>query len=375
MRHIKKALIVGGGFAGMSTAIELRKRGVAVDLVELDAGWRSYGAGISLSAATYRAFRTLGVLDAVMKEGSTSDGVNVHLPHGARIMSIPTPRIAGDDVPGTGAIMRPVLARILADATRAAGANVTLGATFTELSETEEGAAVVLSNGAKSTYELVVGADGLFSKVRETFFPGAPTPQYTGQVVWRAVIDRQPTVETTTMWVGPKVKVGMNPVSRTKSYVFVTEDRPTKRRLDEAAYPEAMKALLAPFTAPEIVALRESLGPHSQIIYRPLEAVLVPRPWHRGRIVLVGDAVHATTPHLGSGACIGIEDAIVLAEELERATSVEAGLTAFENRRWERCRMVVENSLRLGEIEINDGDKQEHSAIMRDSLNALMAPI
>jgi 2-polyprenyl-6-methoxyphenol hydroxylase-like FAD-dependent oxidoreductase len=85
--------------------------------------------------------------------------------------------------------------------------------------------------------------------------------------------------------------------------------------------------------------------------------------------------VHATTPHLGSGACIGIEDAIVLAEELERATSVEAGLTAFENRRWERCRMVVENSLRLGEIEINDGDKQEHSAIMRDSLTALMAPI
>jgi 2-polyprenyl-6-methoxyphenol hydroxylase-like FAD-dependent oxidoreductase len=70
--------------------------------------------------------------------------------------------------------------------------------------------------------------------------------------------------------------------------------------------------------------------------------------------------VHATTPHLASGACIGIEDALVLAEELEKADSVEQALTQFGARRWERCRMVVENSGRLGEIEITGGDKAEH---------------
>ena len=98
-------------------------------------------------------------------------------------------------------------------------------------------------------------------------------------------------------------------------------------------------------------------------------------PWHRGRIVLVGDAAHATTPHLASGAAISVEDAIVLVEELERAASVEAALTAYVARRFERCKMVVENSLRLGEIEISGGSKDEHSQVMRDSMIALLAPI
>jgi 2-polyprenyl-6-methoxyphenol hydroxylase-like FAD-dependent oxidoreductase len=126
---------------------------------------------------------------------------------------------------------------------------------------------------------------------------------------------------------------------------------------------------------PALQNIRAQLGAHSQIIYRPLEGLLMPRPWSRGRIVLIGDTVHATTPHMASGACIGIEDAIVLAEELGHATDVHAALEAFENRRWERCRMVVENSGRLGAIEIAGGDKEEHSRIMRDTLLALAQPI
>jgi 2-polyprenyl-6-methoxyphenol hydroxylase-like FAD-dependent oxidoreductase len=85
--------------------------------------------------------------------------------------------------------------------------------------------------------------------------------------------------------------------------------------------------------------------------------------------------VHATTPHLASGACIGIEDALVLAEELGRAAEVGEALAAFEARRWERCRMVVQNSARLGEIEVAGGDKEEHARIMRESLMALAQPI
>lgn len=91
--------------------------------------------------------------------------------------------------------------------------------------------------------------------------------------------------------------------------------------------------------------------------------------------MLIGDTVHATTPHLASGACIGIEDALVLAEELGRGPDLPGALAAFERRRWERCRMVVENSARLGEIEIAGGDKQEHGRIMRESLMALARPI
>jgi 2-polyprenyl-6-methoxyphenol hydroxylase-like FAD-dependent oxidoreductase len=271
--------------------------------------------------------------------------------------------------------MRPVLAKILSAATRAAGVQVSLGVTFTAMAADAEGASVDFSDGRRGRYDLVIGADGLFSKVRTEVFPEAPTPAYTGQGVWRAVFDRPVGIDTTMMWVGPRVKVGINPVSKSQVYMFVTEDQPTKRRVDPRDYVSAVQELLKPFTAAEVIHLRQTVGPDSQIVYRPLEALLLPRPWHKGRLVLIGDAVHATTPHLASGAGIGLEDAIVLAEELATAADVESGLVAFESRRWNRCRLVVENSLRLGKIEIAGGDKQEHAAIMRTSMMALAAPV
>ncbi len=371
----QRILIVGGGFSGMSAAIELRKHGIDVDLVEIDPDWSIYGAGISLGSATLRAFRQLGVLDEFLELGSAQDGVSIRLPHGIEVGQLPTPRLAGADVPGGGAIMRPVLGRILADATRKAGTNVRLGCTFKSIEQDAEGIDVSFTDGTRGRYDLVVGADGLYSKLRQTLFPAAPTPRYSGQGVWRAVVPRPPEMATCTMWVGPKVKPGVNPVSRTEMYLFITEPRAENERLDPATFVERVRALLADFPAPELRAISAGLGPHSQVIYRPLEGLLMPRPWFSGRGVLIGDAVHATTPHLASGACIGIEDAIVLAEEIARHDDVEAALGAFEARRWDRCRMVVENSARLGEIEIAGGDKEEHAQIMRTSLMALAQPI
>lgn len=372
---VQPILIIGGGFSGMSAAIQLRKQGYEVDLVEIDPGWRSYGAGISLGGATLRAFRTLGILDAFLQHGSASDGVKICLPHGPQVAELPTPRLAGADVPGGGAIMRPVLARILAEATRASGTHVKLGCTFTHIEPHADGVTVGFTDGTQRRYGLVIGADGLYSKVRQAVFPEAPTPRYSGQAVWRAVVPRPPEIDTATMWMGPRVKPGVNPVSATEMYLFVTEPRPTNEHVDPADFADLLRGLLADFPSPLLQAIRDRIGPDSQIVFRPLEGLLMPRPWFRGRVVLIGDTVHATTPHLASGACIGIEDALVLAEELGRSSDVEDALAAFEARRWERCRMVVENSARLGEIEVAGGDKDEHARIMRESLMALAQPI
>ena len=367
-------LIIGGGFSGMAAAIELRKRGCAVDVVEIDAGWRSYGAGITLSGASLRAFDTLGILDAFLEHGAATDGLDLFLPNGQPIGSVPTPRIAGPDVPATGGIMRPVLARILADATRASGADVRLGCTFTGIAQDDGGVDVTFSDGRRRRYDLVIGADGMYSAVRTAVFPGAPTPQYTGQAVWRAVLPRPADVRGAMMWMGHKVKAGVNPVSADQMYLFVTEDRPTNDRIEPGRFAALLSDLLAPFTAPLIQTIRGQLDA-SSIVYRPLEGLLMPRPWYRGRVVLIGDTVHATTPHLASGACIGIEDAIVLADELGRHDDLTAALDAFQARRWERCRMVVESSLRLGEIEIHDGDRDEHAGLMGRSMMAMADPI
>jgi len=371
----QRILIIGGGFSGMSAAIELRKAGAEVDLVEIDPEWRNYGAGISLGGATLRAFRQLGVLDEFLALGSAQDGVTIRLPHGLEVGKLPTPRLAGPDVPGGGAILRPVLASILADATRKAGTKVRLGCTFTSIEQDADGVDVSFSDGTRGRYDLVVGADGLYSKLRQALFPAAPKPRYSGQGVWRAVVPRPPEIATCTMWVGPKIKPGVNPVSKTEMYLFITEPRAVNEHLDPATFVDHVRGLLADFPAPELQAISAGLGPHSQIIYRPLEGLLMPCPWFTGRAVLIGDAVHATTPHLASGACIGIEDAIVLADELAHHDDIPAALAAFEGRRWERCRMVVENSARLGEIEIAGGDKEEHAQIMRASLMALAQPI
>lgn len=371
----KRILIIGGGFSGMAAAIQLRKLGAQVDLIEIDPGWRSYGAGISLGGATLRTFRTLGILDAFLEQGHAADGVKLCLPHGPQVAELPTPRIAGADVPGGGAIMRPVLARLLADATRASGANIYLGCTFTSIQQDAEGVDVVFTDGQCCRYDLVIGADGLYSKVREALFPHAPQPVYSGQAVWRAVLPRPPEIETATMWMGPRIKPGVNPVSKTEMYLFVTEPRLTNEYVDPATFATQLRALLADFPAPTLQAIRDQICNDSQIVFRPLEGLLMPRPWFSGHVVLIGDTVHATTPHLASGACIGIEDALVLAEELERHTETEVALSAFEARRWERCRMVVQNSAHLGAIEIANGDKEEHARIMRSSLMALADPI
>ncbi|MDN8037074.1 FAD-dependent oxidoreductase [Burkholderia vietnamiensis] len=374
-RPVEHVLIIGGGFSGMSAAIEFRKRGIEVDLVEIDPDWRSYGAGISLGGATLRAFRQLGILDEFLEHGHAGDGVKLYRGDGVLLGELPTSHLAGDDVPGGGAIMRPVLAGILAKATRASGANVRLGCSFTSIKSDADAVNVTFTDGETRQYDLVVGADGLYSAVRASIFPDAPLPSYTGQGVWRAVVPRLPSIKNAVMWIGQHLKAGVNPVSRELMYLFITEDRAKNERIPETEFLPRLHSLLAQFSAPELAEIGRHINESSHVVYRPLEGLLVSQPWFKERVVLIGDTVHATTPHLASGACIGIEDAIVLAEEISRDAPLGKTLQAFQSRRWERCRMVVENSGRLGEIEIAGGDKQEHAAIMRESLATLAQTI
>ena len=138
MNTAQGVLIIGGGIAGMATAIELRKRGVAVDLVEIDPEWRVYGAGITIGGAALRAFKTLGVLPEIAAQGWCSDGCDLCAPDGTVMATLPTPRIAGPEIPGSGGILRPVLARILSKATLASGTAVRLGVTFTKIEPSDE---------------------------------------------------------------------------------------------------------------------------------------------------------------------------------------------------------------------------------------------
>jgi 2-polyprenyl-6-methoxyphenol hydroxylase-like FAD-dependent oxidoreductase len=104
-----------------------------------------------------------------------------------------------------------------------------------------------------------------------------------------------------------------------------------------------------------------------------LHAILVRRPWHRERVLLIGDAAHSATPQLAMGAGIAIEDAVVLGDVLSSHADLGGAFTEFMERRWERCRLVVENSLQLGEWEKHPDDPQADPAGLMDASLAVLA--
>ena len=370
----RKLLIVGGGCAGMALAIRMRERGWAVDLVEIDPEWRVYGAGISITGPTYRASKRLGIFQDLMEHGFGSHaGVRICTPNGQVVAEIPAQPIE-PGLPTGGGIMRPVLQDILSRRTRACGARVRLGVTVNSFCEIDGKVRVETTDGQTRDYTLMVAADGAFSKVRNLLFPDASPPTYTGQYCWRLVAERPADIDGVHFYMAGAVTAGLSPTSATQMYMFLLQPEPDKVRIEEAQQWRRLKHLMAPFSG-LLGALREGLSERSAIICRPLEAILLPRPWHRGRVLLIGDAVHATTPHLASGAGIAIEDALVLSEELAAEADLERALTRFEERRWERCRLVVENSVRIGQMEQTHADPAVLKALMAESAAALRLDI
>ncbi|MCA8143495.1 FAD-dependent oxidoreductase [Burkholderia multivorans] len=377
MALVNKVLIVGGGIGGMCASILLCRQGIEVDLVELNPHWAPDGAGITISGPTLRALREVGVVDDVLRLGGSWRAVDICDASGQLTATVPIASAHGaDDLPGAAGIMRSALAAILADATRHAGVNVRLGVTFETLLQDAEGVDVVFTDGSLARYDIVIGADGVNSAVRRYVKPDFAGPRFTGQGSWRAVVPRER--ENSTIYMGKTTKAGMNPISATQCYLFVLDKREGMEFITPEKWPHLLAELLEEFDGP-LATLREglldgSLAGH-RLLYRPLMGHMIEGPWHRGRVVLLGDAVHATTPHLASGAGIAVEGALVLAAELARRHSLEGALLAYAGRHYDRARLVVSASARLGEIESEGGSRDEHTRIMVAAQQALCDPL
>lgn len=376
MQHtVQKVLIVGAGTAGMAAAITLRRIGVEVDLIDSNPQWGALGAGLTITGPTLRALHQLGVYPDMADEAYVGEGIQVCNPQGEPLRRLETPMPTDSPTLGSGGIMRPTLHGILARHVRAGGCDIRLGLSVEVLEQDDHGVDVTFTDGSHGRYDIVLGSDGVFSRVRGLIFPQAPKPEYTGQSCWRLFLERPASVERRTYFLGGPHKVGFTPVSDSHMYMFLLERTPQVFIEPERFHHELAQRLEG--YGGILAEIRDSLGAKDNpaINFRPLEAFILPAPWYQGRVLLIGDSAHPTTPQLASGAGMGIEDALVLAEELTRGGGVADVFGRFMQRREGRCRLVTECSMELGRLEQARAPVEEQTKVVERALLTLSQPI
>lgn len=349
MKPMSRILIVGGGIGGLSLAVALGRRGIKANLIEIKPEHNVHGIGIIQPGNALRVLNTLGLMEPCLAEGFHLDHYITYDGRGEFIARMQLLRIAGTDIPAVNGLQRPVLHRILVDAAKTVGAQIRLGLSLESIEQDGDEVAVVLTDGSRESYDLVVGADGIRSRVRTLLFKDRYGPRFTGHGVWRFTTERPAEIDHQIMFLGVGVKAGIMPVSQDQMYLLLVTNEPGNPRMDNSRLPQLLRQRLEPFEAPLVSRIRERIKDSSPVIYGPIEEVIIPSPWYKGRVLLIGDAAHASGPHVSQGATMAIEDAAVLAELIAERKSADATLAAFMDRRYERCKFVQDVSRQIGQ--------------------------
>jgi 2-polyprenyl-6-methoxyphenol hydroxylase-like FAD-dependent oxidoreductase len=365
-------LVVGAGIGGLTAAIALRQRGFAVQMIEKDPAWSVYGVGIIQQGNVLRAVQSLGILDRYIGAGIGFDAVEVFAPHGIKVARVPSPRLLPNRPANLG-VGRRALQKVLGDAALEAGATLRLGITVAGIRQHDTCVAVQFSDQTAGMYDIVVGADGTYSSIRAMVMPEAPVPAFTGQGVWRYNLPRPAELDALNVYNGP-TGAGLVPISAQLMYMYLTTPEPDNPRYPREGLAAAMRAKAAS-CAQAIRQLAEQIDDDDAVVYRPLESLLVDGPWHRGRVVLLGDALHAATPHLGQGAGMAIEDSLVLAEELDRNADAEGAFNAYRARRFARCAYIVRSSLAICQGQLGKGPPVDNAKATAEMFAVTAEPI
>ncbi len=341
-------LIVGGGIAGLATAAFLERAGCRCLVVERAECWAPVGAGIVLSINGMGILRRLGgeceqeLLrrgQSVMRAQVTDDQARVLT---ATDLAGPTQRHGP-----TVAVHRSVLHEILLQA--ASGAEIRLGSTLEAFTQDAMGVGAVLTGGARERFAAVIGADGVASRVRDLLFGDVPR-RYSGYTCWRFVLDDFPGVELTTEMWGRGRRFGIVPIGANRIYVFATCNAPPGDPVLAGLDVAGFRDLFAGFAGevPRILEAMDGAG-EVRLIHNDLDDLRLDA-WSRGRIGLVGDAAHASTPNMGQGAAMALEDAAVLAELIGSGMPVVDAWLRFEARRRQRVGSIQTQSWRFGRV-------------------------
>ena len=328
-----RVVVVGGGIAGLSSAIALRHSGHEVVVLERATRIDPVGAGITLFTNAMKALARLGVGEAIAARGAAATRSAILTREGRELTEIPSDLLAG-----TIALHRADLQGELG----AAAGDIRLGVEVTAVDEDADGVVARGTGGWEERSDLLVGADGLGSIVRRAI---ADVPiRYAGYTAWRGVssVPVEPGRLTESWGVGERF--GLVDIGRGRTYWFATKNAPE----GESDEPDGRRAeIVRRFSGwhEPIAAVIEAAEEHA--ILRNDVYYLDPLPrWSSRRVVLVGDAAHATTPGVGQGAAQAIEDAVVLTDRLAGGGDLGTALGEYEATRRPRTEAVLKMSRR-----------------------------
>jgi len=338
---VERVLIVGGGIGGLTLARALHQQGFDTEVVERNRDWRTDGAGLSVQPNGMRVLKHLGLGTPVLDAGRIVGRWLFADQFGEVLCDIDLEEVWSDVGPFVG-IARSRLQEALVGGAR--GVPCRLGSSITEIDQDDRQVSVGFTDGSTRDYDLVVGADGIRSTVRALVF-GAVEPTFAGQVAWRSVapftLPGSPSVQ---FWLGDGCFFGLCSVGDAHTYGFgyvAQEQRrdPLEGRLGRlreqfAGFGDNVRDYLA------------SVDRDEQIHCSSIEWVDHDR-WHQGRVVLIGDAAHASSPMMGQGGSLAMEDGWVLARLLRSEPSLAQALSAYTERRRPRVSWVQQQSQRV----------------------------
>jgi len=377
MADIKKVLIVGGGIGGQSAAIALAQAGVEVEIAEIKAEFNVYGVGIIQQANALQALDRIGLADEAMLRGFPYGQIEMHTASGHFIAKAGPPPIG--KYPSHNGISRRALHELMYDTAMELGVTYKMGITVDEMENTDDGVKVTFTDGSKGAYDLLIASDGIYSKMREKIFKRMEV-RYVGLSVWRYAFPKHPDIGDGKIYYGKRSKIGFVPMSDTTMYMFLVSAEGDDPTLEKEQLVPIYKEYLTEFPAKIAQDAMEQITDPDLVNYRPLQAIRIQDPWYVDNAIVIGDAAHATIPQLGSGAALAIEDAVVLAEELLSAPTIQSAFEKFMKRRYERCMAVVDASELLGEWELMEFNGQalpegaNIGAVMGQTIGRLMQP-
>jgi 2-heptyl-3-hydroxy-4(1H)-quinolone synthase len=330
--------------AGMTLAIALRRKGFTPDVIDRLPDWPTQGAGIYLVGNAMRALASMKLSEEVLQHGEPIHTQTLMNSKGQRLAVIHTAKVWAACGPCV-AIQRGALQGILVKAL--GDIEVRFGTIVSALAQQQDGVSIKFNDGSQQMYDLVVGADGIRSSIRKHIF-GNVQPRFCGQMAWRFIVPCPPSISGWTAFTGVDSAFLIIPIGDGLAYCYadmmVAEpfQEPVEGRL------ERLRARFASYASPvqkTLAALQSS----EQIHFGAIEEILQ-EPFGVSHTLLIGDAAHAASPNMASGAAMAFEDAVVLADLISFGQDVAQLQAEYAAARTSKIRWLHEQTHKRDKI-------------------------